>query len=54
MTSPTSAVSRRLGRRGIEIRLRLGEALHLGGELVILENPHRMELLDREDAFLAI
>jgi hypothetical protein len=34
--------------------LRIGDALHLGGELVIFEDPQLVEVLEREDAFLAL
>jgi hypothetical protein len=54
MTSPALTTSGRLGRHGIERRLPIGDALHLGDELVAIEDPHRMELLEREDAFPAI
>jgi hypothetical protein len=54
MTSPALALSRKLGRRRIEPRLRVGDALHLGDELVAIEDHDRMELLERENAFLAI
>jgi hypothetical protein len=52
--SPASTMSRKLGRAGIERRLGIGEALQLGDELVTMEDPNRMELLERESAFLAI
>jgi hypothetical protein len=54
MTSPALAMSRKLGRREIKPRLRIGDGLHLGDELVRVENPHLTELLERVNAFLAI
>jgi hypothetical protein len=54
MTSPALTTSGRLGQHGIERPLPIGDALHLGDELVTIEDPYRMELLKREDAFLPI
>jgi hypothetical protein len=43
----------KLGRCGIERRLWIGDTPHLGDELVIMEDPHLAEVLERENAFLA-
>lgn len=51
---PALTMSRKLRRPGIEPRLGIGDGLHLCDELVTVEDPHRMELLERESAFLAI
>jgi hypothetical protein len=47
-------MSRKLARSGIKRRLRIGDALHLGEELVTVEDPNRMELLERANALLSI
>ena len=47
-------MSRKLGRHGIEPRARIDDALHLDEELVTVEEPHRLELLERENPFLSI
>jgi hypothetical protein len=44
----------KLRRYGIGRRLRIGEALHLGVELVVVEDPHLVEVLERADAFPAL